>query len=184
LYADLFCCQVPISRPLFSASCATFCGPRIHPGIFRAVAACAMRGETITPQRFSWSNRPVRHGRQQKKDRSVSLVCGGGSAAFRAAHDDFPFGRRDEPPPCPTTPAHGLVKNMKLIRPRHRPAPSIPSVICLPILPEVQNSREAKTLSRCHSTKNLIRDLKQFCLRPGGPDVDLFKQDRALYRWR
>jgi hypothetical protein len=71
----------------------------------------------------------VRHGRQQKKDHPVSLIGGSRSTGFRAVHDDRPFGCRDGPPPCPTTPAQEHIKNRKLIWLRHRPAPPIPSVI-------------------------------------------------------
>ena len=39
-----------------------------------------------------------------------------------------------------------FARKARCCAPRHHPAPPIASTICLPILPEVQNSREAKTL--------------------------------------
>ena len=127
----------------------------------------------------------VRRGRQQKKDCSVSLIGGSRSTMLRAVHDDRPFGCRDGPPPCPTTPAHGHIKDRKLIRPRQRPAPLIPSVIW-----SFHMASGSKLEERRHypnvSTKSLIPALRaSLPFAPGGArNVISFKQDRTFYRRR
>ena len=144
MHAAFSCC--PRSRALSAfILCALPVGRPHIPRIFRAIAVRAVRNKAIQlVDGICGSNRSVRRCQQQKKDRSVSLVCGGRSSAFRAAHQDRPVGRRDLPPPRPATPAHGRVKDRKLIRPCHHPAPLMPQVICRLTLPEVQNLKEAK----------------------------------------
>ena len=45
----------------------------------------------------------VRSAQQHQEKRPIGLVSGGGSAAFRALHDDLPFGRTNAPSPYAAT---------------------------------------------------------------------------------
>jgi hypothetical protein len=58
----------------------------------------------------------IRSGLQHQEERSIGFVSGGGSAAFRAQHDDTPFGRANAPPVFATALVQHDLKDGKLIR--------------------------------------------------------------------
>jgi hypothetical protein len=60
----------------------------------------------------------VRSAQQHLEERSISLVSSEGSAAFRALHNDLPFGRTNAPTPSTTALFQQDFEDRQLVR-RH-----------------------------------------------------------------
>jgi len=60
-------------------------------------------------------DRPIRRGKQQQEEGSLSLVLGSGSNAFKTLHENIPRGRANTPSPSPAALLHDHFKKWKLI---------------------------------------------------------------------
>jgi hypothetical protein len=64
----------------------------------------------------------VGSAQQHQEERSISCVSGRGSLAFRASHNDLPFGRTNTPIPCTTTLFQLDLKDGELMRQHSGPS--------------------------------------------------------------